>query len=136
MKGQRLINDHNFVCPVLSGKKIESMVGYYEGGQPNGIDLVVLKIEGIDFYQRFFLDAGIGFWEEWNKEEATEDYEDRQEIDLSSKYFLSGKIIKKIECKGSYEEFSSIIFEIENTKLVFRYLDKNNIDSETMLHQL
>jgi hypothetical protein len=136
MDGQRLINDHSFVCPELAGKKIESMVGYYEGDQPNGIDMVVLKVEGKDLYQRFFLDAGIGFWEEWSEEEATEDYENFQPIDLSSKYFLSGKNIEAIECKGSYKEFSSIIFEIENTKLIYQYTDNNDLESETVLHQL
>jgi len=136
VKGQRLINDHSFVCPELSGKKIESMVGHYEGNQPNGIDMVVLKIEGKDLYQRFFLDAGMGFWEEWSKEEATEDYEECQGIDLSSKYFLSGKSIVTIDCKGSYEELSSITFEIENTKFIYQYADKNDLESETVLHQL
>jgi hypothetical protein len=111
-------------------------VGYYQGDQPNGIDVVVLKIEGSDLYQRFFLDAGIGFWEEWCREEAIEDYEDCQTIDLYSKYFLAGKSVAIIECKGSYEELSSIIFEIDNTKLIYQYTDKNDLESETVLHQL
>jgi hypothetical protein len=56
--------------------------------------------------------------------------------DLSSKHFLSGKNIEIIKCKGSYENLSSIIFKIDNTKLIYQYIDKDDLESETVLHQL
>ena len=136
MVSDRLDNDHSFECSNLVGKTLESFVGYYDGENEDRIDMLILKLKELDLYQRFFLDAAIGFWEEYDLETATSEYEDVNKIDLAEKYSLSGESVISIVCNGSYEEFSSFSFEIGELKLLFHYLDNNDFDSETVLEKL
>jgi len=136
MVGDRLINDHNFECPSLIGMTVESLIGFYEGKVENGIDMLILKLKELELYQRFFLDAAIGFWEENDFESVNSDYEDAKKIDLAEKYSLFGTKVVSIVCHGSVEEFSSLVFDIGTVKLHFHYLDRKNMDSETVLEKL
>jgi len=91
MEGQRLKNDFSFSCASLAGKTIEFFVVYFSEYSENDILMIVLKLKEKDLYQRFFLDAGIGFWEEWNEEEALFDLEDCKTIDLGVRLGLLNK---------------------------------------------
>lgn len=136
MGGDRLVNDHCFECNALATQKVESFFGYYEGHESDGIDMLILKLKENDMYQRFFLDAGLGFWEEWDKEGTFLDYEDLKPVDLAAKYNLEGKEVISISCLGSFNELSSFIFEIGKEKLKLSYIEPESLDSDTILTRL
>jgi len=116
--------------------KVERFMGYHEEGDPNSIVMIVLKLAEKGLWQRFFLDLAIGFWEEWDEEGATEDFEGEPFIDLAGKYSLVGSVVTKIECKGSHEEFSSIEFKFGNVELDLRCKNQSDYESGSMLVQL
>lgn len=134
--GDRIRNDQNFTCHSLTGKTIESFKGYYEGDLSNGVDIILIKVKENDLYQKFFLDATIGFWEEWDEETALFDLEDMNETNFVKKHDLQNREIRKIECIGDINTPSSIYFEIDNTKLCLENIDKDVIDSETVVNEL
>jgi hypothetical protein len=136
MIGDRIRNDQNFICHSLAGKTVESFKGYYEGDLINGTDFILIRVKGNDLYQRFFLDATIGFWEEWDEETALADLEDMHETDIGENYSLKNSKIRKIECEGNANTPSSIYFEFDNAKLCLENIDKDVIDSETVVNKL
>lgn len=134
--GGRLANAHSFQCSNLVGMHVEKLIGFYEGDEPNGMSMVVLKLKEQTLWQRFFLDVGIGFWEEWDEFNTFCDWEDVKPVDLAKHYSLLGQTVRNISCNGSYEDFSSITFEIGEVKLNFKFLDTTDIESETVLEKI
>lgn len=126
----RLANAHSFQCDSLAGLEVEHVVGLYDGRDPNAIEILVIKLKGKELWQVFFLDAGLGFWEEVN---SIIDWENARSVDLAKTYSLTNQAIKSISCTGSNKVFSSIIFEIGNTKFQLKYEDALDIDSQTLL---
>lgn len=134
--GERLANSHSFQCESLAGMQVEKFVGFYDGDKPNGISMLALKLKGRELWQRFFLDAGIGFWEEWDEINTFCDWDDIKPVDLVKQYSLFNQPVKLISCKGSFDIFSYIIFEIGDTKLRFGFADTTDIESETILEKI
>ena len=131
MSGKRLKNEHSFTCLNLTGMMVESIIGFNESHHKNGVDMIIMKFKEHNLHQRFFLDAGIGFWEEWSENDALNDYEDVEKIDLAKKYSLKNKRVSNIECHGSIGILSSFVFEFENTKLKLHYINKQDSESDT-----
>jgi len=129
----RIANDHNFDCDCLSNKTIENFSALYLDSNEQDILMIVIKLKEIDLYQRFFLDAGIGFWEEMNKEDAFYDFSDCKERDLAKEFNLIDKKINTIKCQGSSETFSSMKFNISNTHLLFKFKENNDSESDIIL---
>lgn len=136
LPGERLANAHSFQCDSLARMQVEKFVGFYDGDEPNGMSMVAMKLKGKELWQRFFLDAAIGFWEEWDEFNTFVDWEDIKPIDLAKHYSLVNQSIKNIICDGSHEVFSSIMFEIGETRLQLKYMDTTDIESETILEKI
>lgn len=136
MKGKRLINDFSFECTDLVGMHVEAFFGFYEEGCPHCIDMIMVKLREKDLWQRLFLDAGCGFWEECENEAAFGDYEDEPMIDFGSEFKLNGQWVKRIACQGVEGQGSSMIFEIGNQKLLLKYADQEDMESDTVFSQL
>jgi hypothetical protein len=83
MLGSRLINDRSFVCDSLRGMTIQKFLAYHEADNVEEITMIFLKLEEKELWQRFFLDASFGFWEEWDEEGSFDGFEDDHFIDLS-----------------------------------------------------
>ena len=63
----RMFQDQNFDVHGLEQCKIERLIGLVSHDRPEDRPIVVnLKVEG-GSWQRFFLDAGIAFWEDWGE---------------------------------------------------------------------
>ena len=136
MKGERLVNDHNFECTNLQELEVEQIFGFFEEDSSHSINMIILKLKEKELWQRLFLDAGLGFWEEWDEESTFLDYDEDPFIDLAEKYSLKGQLIKKIQCKGSYNELSFMVFKIGSCKLKYEFVDKSDCESETILTKL
>lgn len=136
MNGQRIINDWNFECTNLSNREIEYFSAFYSEHDKQDVLMLVLKLEGVPLYQRFFLDAAIGFWEEWDKDTMFCDIEDLEKTDLLEDMDLRGKKITSIVCEGSYEKFASIRFSIDDVSLLLKFSNSCDFESDIVLIKL
>ncbi|THB81613.1 MAG: hypothetical protein D3926_01155 [Desulfobacteraceae bacterium] len=132
MSGQRLANGHQFTCPNLEGKTIECFKAYVDIEKKEHIIMVFLKLKGEKLWHRFFLDAGLGFWEEWDETSAFEGVENDSLIDLAEKYNVRRKIVSSITCRGSYHELSSMEFLLDDMILTYRYSYPGDSESPTI----
>jgi hypothetical protein len=136
MQGDRIINAHCFECENIQGTELESLVGFYDGQDPYGMDIILLKLKGVELWQRFFLDAGIGFWENYDQVSAFEDYEDLIPINIADKYSLKGLCLQHISCIGNNKELSIISFKVGKSNFILMHKDTKNIESETIFKKL
>jgi hypothetical protein len=134
--GERITNDHSFECEVLSNNTVEYFSAFYTDESKNDVLMLVLKLKETALYQRFFLDAALGFWEEWDEEDTFYDLDDLERVDLANELNLLGEKVSSIVCKGSFEEFSSIEFVFEEVKLLLKFSDNNDIESDIVLERL
>ncbi|MFC3195772.1 hypothetical protein ACFODZ_16065 [Marinicella sediminis] len=125
MEGDRLVNDSAFNCHVLSGLTVEAFYGIYSSDDPAELILVLLKLKEKKLWQRFFLDAFIGFWEEWEQAVIAEDLEDDLVIDLGEQHDVLGCQVNSIECTGDADQLipSAIWFDIGKTILKMSFID-------------
>ena len=133
MSGNRIINGNNFNCLNLRGLQLENFIGFYEGGLSEGINILLIKFKEKNMWQCFFLDAGIGFWEEYDQVSAFEDYDVLAQIDIREKYRIGNSIVQSICCEGSSELLSELIFKFESVTLTLKYMDSEDLNSETVL---
>jgi len=136
MTGSRLVNDHSFTCDSLKGMIVERLFAFYEEDNSDNIYMIVLKLQEKELWQRFFLDAGLGFWEEWNEEFVMEDFEGDPKVDLAEIHKISGSSLKSITCTGSYEELSQMDFRLGDVHLNFRFKDQKDCESDTIITRL
>ena len=95
--------------------------------------MLILKLKEVELYQRFFLDAGLGIWEEWDEEATFLDLEDLEKLDLMEEHDLRGKVVVSICCHGSYEDMSFLEFTFEDQRLFLRPSTFSDLDFESLL---
>lgn len=100
----RLRNDAFFPLPDLQGAMIGELVGF----EDDGANTLLLRLDPDDRWHRLFLDAGIGFWEYWTREEAFEFHEDLPVIDYAERWNLSGAVIQSAVCTGMVTDQSGL----------------------------
>jgi len=126
----RLYQDSEFIFDEFNGLKIERLI-VCENTKAESI-LVYLKVENRNWHQ-YFLDAGIGFWENWDELDDIKDDELFKYIDSTQKFKLKGKKISKIYCKKDFKN-SRIVIEFENDEeLILKCVYPKILDSETEL---
>ncbi len=98
------------------------------------IVFVYLKVKNRN-WQKYFLDAGAGFWEDteksnYNDLDDIEDDENFEFKDYTKKLDVEEKVINKIYCEPN-DENCRIIIELENSKnIILRSINSNIFDSE------
>ena len=136
MTGSRLVNDHSFNCETLNGMRVERFFAFYEEGNLENIYMIVLKLQEKELWQRFFLDAGIGFWEEGSEESLIQDFEDDPIIEFDETYKITGKLLHSIICTGSYDKLSQMDFRLGEVHLNFQFKDQMDCESDIILTRL
>lgn len=128
---RRIHQDENFIVNGFSGKKIEYLTALESVENPGSPVIIFLKAEDNNL-QRFFLDAGRGFWEE------AETMEDENEagfigVDYAQKFDIQNEKINSIVCE-KVQNNSRIVITLENKALiVLRYKKDEIIDSDCEL---
>ena len=139
MDGERLVNDSAFICHDLSGLTVEAFYGIYSIEDSSELILVLIKLREKKLWQRFFLDAFIGFWEEWEEAVISEDLEDDLVIDLGEQHDLLGSQVNSIVCTGDADQLipSVIWFNIGETILKMSFIDNDGEEpgSKLEFHQ-
>lgn len=98
--------------------------------------MLFLHLDGDSEWHRIFLDAGIGFWEKWSKEDTCYDYAELRQIDFSNRWGIAGTRILSARCETSAHEDSyiswfSLIFEAGT--LTFAFAHPQDMDSQTVV---
>jgi len=124
-----IFQDTNFVFKEFDGIKLEQLV-VCEEPETNEPITIYLKVENNNWHQ-YFLDAGLGFWQNWN--EIDYDFDNYNYVDKTSSFGLFEKVIHKIWCEQDKNN-SQIIIEFEsNDKLVLKTINPEKFDSECEL---
>ncbi|WP_430413180.1 hypothetical protein [Kordia sp.] len=125
----RLYQDSEFEFNEFNGLKIEKLI-VCENPETKEPILIYIKVENRNWHQ-FFLDAGIGFWENWDEIDIEDDSYDF--IDFTDKFDLKNKVINRIFCKKDLNN-SRIILELKsNEKLILKCKEPNIFDSDCEL---
>ena len=131
----RIVDGPDFAMGELVGNIAEMVVGYRcDSTDGEIIDIIGMKFAGIDYWHRFFLDAGCGFWEEWTAEEVFYDFDDCDRVDLATRWGLQGSRIVDARCKRdpATPTPSECTWTFEHGDLVLMYLD-DNVEEEVTI---
>lgn len=125
----RLYQDSEFEFNEFNGLKIEKLL-VCENPETKEPILIYIKVENRNWHQ-FFLDAGIGFCENWDEIDIEDDSYDF--IDSTDKFNLKYKVINRIYCKPDLNN-SRITLELKNNaKLILKCKDPKVFDSDCEL---
>lgn len=123
----------NFIVEGFESYKIDKIL-ICENLKDKSVIFVYLKIYEKN-WQKYFLDAGAGFWEDtetinYLDLENIEDDEDFILKDYSNKFNIKNKEISKIYCEPN-EENCQIIIQLKNSrKILLRCRNSKIFDSE------
>ena len=128
----RIFQEDDFIFTEFDGLKLQKIV-VCENPESKELVIVYLKVENHNWHQ-YFLDVGIGFWEDWNTIDLEIEEDDSfNYIDKTLEFNLSGKIISKIWCEPE-ENNSRITIAFESgEKLILKTVDPEIFDSESEL---
>lgn len=94
-----LFQDDVWIFREIIGCSLERFVGYLD--EPGGDPLVFFLKPSAGFWQRFYLDAGLGFWGEYGDEEVAEELEDEEEsvVDYGERLGIVGESLGMVRCE-------------------------------------
>jgi len=125
----RLYQDSEFEFDEFNGLKIEKLI-VCENPETREPILIYIKVENRNWHQ-FFLDAGIGFWENWDEIDTDDD--SYNFIDFTHDFDLKNKVINRIFCEPDLNN-SRITLELKgNCKLILKCKDPNIFDADCEL---
>lgn len=127
----RIHQDENFIVNGFSGKQLEQLIGLELIEKAGNPIIVFIKAEG-NCLQRFFLDAGIGFWE------YAESMDDEKEegfvfVDYVHKLNIKNRKISNIYCEKQHNVSQIVLVLEDSQKFLLRYKNPEIADSECEL---
>lgn len=129
-----LFQDNTFEFYDFDGLKLERLVSC-EDPKTKEVVIVYIKVENKEWHQ-FFLDAGCGFWQNYEDIDPTNEANNNDGYNYTDKgteLKLSGKKTVKIWCEPDSNN-SQIIIEFESgEKLILRTIEPKFFDSNSEL---
>lgn len=130
-----MFQDSSFVVAHLEGREVEALLGVVEGQDDLKPILMLLKPEGRP-WQKLFLDAGLGFWQQWPDLDLSE-YDDDgtyRRVDYMDLFSLHPATIREIECEPVGEDLASrILIRLTSGELELRPEDPAVLDSPSVV---
>ena len=136
--GDRLVNAERFNCTELTGLTVENCYGLYAADDPQELIFLIIKLREQTLWQRFFLDAGIGFWEVWDEATVTDDMADHVVVDIGQQYALPGREVSRIVCAPEPDEqgAAAIWFDVGGVCFKMSFMDALNDDTSTQIESV
>ena len=131
----RLFQDIHFEVTHLQGCVVDELIGITAFGDDLQPALILLKPAGRP-WQKFFLDACIGFWEQWSdSDDVARRADDAYDyVDYAERFGARGATIQEIRCEPVAPDMSSrIVVRLSSGTLVLTPEDPNAIDSRSRL---
>ena len=130
----RIVNAESFEAAELAGKPVAQIVACRDPDEPPySVEVVGVRLAGSKLWNRFFLDAGIGFWEECSPASAFFDFEDLERIDVLEQWSIARPRIVEVVCTGDHWALSSLTWRLTSGDLRLSYLDRDDSESPTVL---
>lgn len=124
----RLYQDAEFIFDEFDELHIERIV-VCQDKYTNEPIVIYIKVETRNWHQ-YFLDAGIGFWENWDEFDNLEEDTNFKYIDVTEQLNLRKKEISKIYCKSDHQNSKIVIELASNEQLTLQCKDPAIFDSE------
>lgn len=129
----RLYQESEFIFEEFNGLILEKII-VCENSESEPI-LVYIKVENRNWHQ-YFLDAGIGFWENWDELIDVDDDGEFKHIDSTDKLKLKGKRISKVYCAKDMKNSRIVVEFSDKEKLILKCKNPEILDSECELIKL
>ena len=125
----RLYQSNNFIFEEFNSLKIEKTF-ICENPETKSVIIVYVKVENNGWHQ-FFLDAGYGFWEDWEEIDLSD--ENYNYIDITATFHLNESPIKQVVCQPNGNNSEIFIeFETRNKFILRTILPDFDSDSEVV----
>lgn len=129
----RLYQDSNFVVTDFSDAFLEGLIGMEDLEDCEPL-LIFIKIKDRN-WNRFFLDGGNGFWENWQETEVDQSEAHIDEVfyvDYMEKYALNNKQIESIICKDAQ---ITILFK-DTSQFILKEVQPGHIESASEIRYI
>lgn len=132
MKKGRIFQDYAFIFSDFNGLKLEKIVACVLP-EKQSVPLVFIKVENHCWHQ-FFLDVGIGFWENWEMETIDNEDDDYDFIDQTEHFGVKNATISAIVCQADQNQNSQILISFEGGKTLSLHYE--NLEDEKVVLKL
>ena len=129
----RLAQDNRFEMTEFIGRQLEGAIAFRCGSTEPRVDVVGFTLAGNTHWHRCFLDAGIGFWEEWHANDVFTDFVGCARIDVAECWAIRGATFTAAECFPSEGGTARFEWRFSSGTLVLRYETESDMDSATIL---
>ncbi len=128
----RLFQGARFEVTELRGGIVEQLLGVTsQADTDDRPEMMFLRPQG-GHWQRFFLDAGIAFWEEWSETDAFADSSGLRRVDYGARFRLVGVRIRRAHgYRAAPEPAARIELELATGVLQLRAIDPGDPDSDS-----
>lgn len=129
----RLYQHAQFVSRELEGCVVERVIGWQP--TPETCEMLWVKPAG-RLWQRFFLDVGVTFWEEWSADDTFEDFEDLEPehlIELGLTQQLAGKTLGTAQAQCGPSNCGFHLHFLDGAQLRLHPASPGDLDSDTQL---
>lgn len=119
----RIHQDDHFDVAGFDGETLECLVGIGDKDDPDDHPILIYLKTTNKTWQKFFLDAYLGFWEDWGD---IEQEDGGKSIDYGAMFTLTGKTIKNIKCRDR-----KIVIEFANgDQFILKHINREDDDTE------
>lgn len=105
---------------MCAARKAVGAVGFHKSGEP--------------LLTSFFLDVGIGFWENWEMKTLDNEDDDYDLIDQTEHFGVKNATISAIVCRADQNQNSQILISFENGKTLSLHYE--NLEDEKVVLKL
>lgn len=127
----RIFQAYRFEIDYLRGYKVDQCIAVLVKDNIMQPLIITLKIADLP-WQMFFLDAAIGFWEQYH--DMSMFFDDEPLEDYAALFNLQGAEIRSIRCEPIEEGLTTRFYiEFPHCTLVWRYIDEHDMGSERIL---
>jgi len=126
----RLFHEETFEVTGLENRVVEQLLVYTDYPERDGAAEVVFLKPSARPWQKIFLDAGLGFWEEW-EEPVFEAYEDVPCVDYGARLGLIGARIVGAAGVCDGPGGSRIVIQLASGRLELRPTQPVDLESDS-----
>lgn len=127
----RIFQDYRFEIDYLRGYRVEECIGLLLDDEDMSPVQIALKLTDLP-WQIFFLDIGIGFWEQWLDE--TRVFQDYEHVDYATLFNIRGAEIISIICQPVEEGLTTRLYiQFSTGTLIWRYINEQDLESDQFI---
>jgi len=132
----RIFQDDHFTLSEFTGSRLTGLVVWQDPDDGQAI-IVFIRADRRP-WQRFFLDAGIGFWEDWGElepgvVEPGDEIPDLEIIDKLQEFGVADAVIRRIFCEPCGSNAQIVIELDDGARVTLQPTDPEIFDSPSEL---